>query len=375
VQPHAVKVLAGLGLLPALEAVSVRTREMILMNRYGQEIWREPRGLAAGYDTPQLSSHRGHLQQVLADAVRERLGPHAIITDRRLERFSENDEGVTVTCRARDGSEHVYIGSALVGADGIHSRVRKHFYPNEAEPQWNGLVGWRGNVLAAPFLGGESWFIAGHFDCKFVCYPFAPVRDDGLQAITWTAEVRMGDAGAFRKEDWNREAKLEDFLPHFADWDFGWVNVAELIRAAPTFLEFPMVDRDPLPRWSFGRVTLLGDAAHPMIPIGANGGSQAILDAAALARALADGSEIVEALTAYEAERLPIANGVVLQNRKLGPEKVLALAHERAPRGFARIEDVISRAELEAIAQGYKLAAGFTVAQVGAQASVAALRA
>jgi 5-methylphenazine-1-carboxylate 1-monooxygenase len=369
VQPHAVKVLAQLGLLEALDAVSMRPREMILMNRFGQTVWREPRGLAAGYDTPQLSTHRGLFQQVLAQAVRARLGEAAILTDRRLLSFTQDAQGVEVQCAARDGTQHRITGAALIGADGIHSPVRRQFYPSEGAPLWNGLVGWRGNVRAKPFLGGESWFIAGHFDCKFVCYPYGRVGQDGLQDITWTAEVRMGEHGTWRKEDWNREAHLSDFLPHFADWDFGWVNVPDLIRAAPTLLEFPMVDRDPLPRWSHGRITLLGDAAHPMVPIGANGGSQAILDADALARACAAQPELPRAFTSYEAERLPVANAVVLQNRKLGPEKVLALVHERAPRGFANINDVVSHDELNAIAQSYKQTAGFAVSQVNARAA------
>jgi len=135
-----------------------------------------------------------------------------------------------------------------------------------------------------------------------------------------------------------------------------------MVRATPEFWEYPMCDRDPLPFWTQGRVTLLGDAAHPMYPVGSNGASQAVLDARCLAALLAE-RPVEEALAAYEAERLPKTAEIVRSNRLGGPERVVDVVSERAPDGFARLEDVISREELAAIAGGYAKMAGFAVAQ------------
>ena len=202
----------------------------------------------------------------------------------------------------------------------------------------------------APFLDGRSMIMAGHRPQKFVAYPIGAVDADGLQQINWIAELDRRDAGLPAREDWNREGRLADFAPRFADWRFDWLDVPALIGAAERVYEFPMVDRDPLPRWTYGRVTLLGDAAHPMYPIGSNGASQAILDARALADALADEADVDAALARYEAERRPATAAIVHANRPHGPERVLDLAEERAPDGFAAIGDVFARGELEAIA-------------------------
>lgn len=161
------------------------------------------------------------------------------------------------------------------------------------------------------------------------------------------------------RSDWNREVDRAIFRSAFADWKWDWIDIPALIDGAQAVYEFPLVDKDPLPRWTFGRVTLLGDAAHPMYPIGSNGSAQAILDARALIDCLLSTREIGIALREYEADRLPRTAGIVLRNRLNGPEQVMQLAHERAPQGFSRIDDVIPRAELEGIAIRYKKLAGF----------------
>ena len=202
--------------------------------------------------------------------------------------------------------------------------------------------------------------MAGHEFQKFVCYPIEPPGPDGLQTINWIAELKYRDRPALAREDWNKEGRLDDYLPAFESWDFGWLDCPALIRGAATTFEFPMVDRDPLPRWSHGRVTLVGDAAHPMYPIGSNGASQAILDARVLAWRLATGSDPLEALTRYEAERRPATSQLVLANRRNGPERVMQMAHERAPDGFREsVHEALSAEELAASAREYKLVAGF----------------
>jgi 5-methylphenazine-1-carboxylate 1-monooxygenase len=364
-QPHAVRELTELGLADRLAATGVATREFVYANRFGQEIWAEPRGLAAGYRWPQYSIHRGRLQLLLWEAARERIGAARLHAGRRLTSFEQDASGVTA--RFADGGSA--RGDALVAADGIHSAVRAAFVPEEGPPKWNGCLLWRATSLAAPFRTGASMVQAGHRDRKFVCYPIGAPGADGRQEINWIAEQRYPTDHAWQREDWNRRADPASFLPLFADWSFGWLDVPVLIRAADSVYEFPMVDRDPLPSWTRGRVTLLGDAAHPMYPIGSNGASQAILDARWLALQLATQPGVEAALASYEALRRPATASVVEANRGDGPDRVMDIVHQRAPEGFARLEDVVGRAELEATVMGYKRVAGMDPATLNARES------
>ncbi|HMO54936.1 MAG TPA: FAD-dependent monooxygenase, partial [Tepidiformaceae bacterium] len=250
-------------------------------------------------------------------------------------------------------------GDLLVGAAGIHSTVRGHFYPGEKQPKFSGRLLWRGTTRTSPFLTGRSMIIAGHASQKFVAYPISPsLAARGHSLVNWVAELTVG-GDAEPPRDWNREVPIAKFLPAFESWRFDWLDVPALIQGAAAVYEFPMSDRDPVDRWSFGRVTLLGDAAHPMYPIGSNGASQAILDAASLSEALKRESSIESALAAYEAERLEPTSRIVLANRGQGPESVMQTVEERAPNGFERLDDVISAAELEQAASAYKQIAGF----------------
>lgn len=362
VLPHAVRELTELGLAEKLEASAIRTKELIYTNKFGQEIWREARGQDAGYNWPQFSVHRGRLQMLLFETVVERLGAGAVRSDTELVGFEQDAAGVTAHFRRRsDGAalppEHAAI---MIGADGIHSAVRARYYPDEGAPKWNGAVLWRATSEAAPYLSGRSMIMAGHQDQKFVCYPIDPeAAARGRSVVNWIAELRFPNDTPWNREDWNRPGKIEDFLPKFESWNFGWLDVPGLIRSAQAIYEFPMVDRDPVARWSFERVTLIGDAAHAMYPIGSNGASQAIIDARVLAHRLATQSDPVAALRAYEEERLPATSRIVLANRANGPERVMQHVEERAPKGYAKLDDIISRSELEAVAKDYKLIAGF----------------
>ena len=364
--PHAVQVLDGLDLADRLLAQGVATRELAYFNRHGQPIWSEPRGRAAGYQVPQISVHRGRLQMTLLAAVRERLGEGALRTDRRLTGFTQDADGVVARLLDGEGRETTAAGDLLIAADGIHSAVRRQFYPEEGAPVYSGRILWRGVTRAAPYMTGASMIMAGHQDQKFVAYPITTPNADGMATINWIAELRRAEM--LNRENWNRAGRLEDFLPAFEDWQFDWLGVPALIRGAEAVYEFPMVDRDPVPRWSFGRVTMLGDAAHPMYPIGSNGASQAILDARALVEALDARPDPEAALTAYQDARLAPTAAIVLANRGNGPEQVMQLAEERAPDGFDDIETVIPRAELEGIAARYKQIAGFDRRQVEARA-------
>ncbi len=365
VLPHAAKEYERLGVLDALVAEGVELERYAWFNRHGQQIWSEPRGRAAGYAWPQVSIHRGAFHRLLADAVRARLGEDALVLDHHLTAFEQ--DGRTVTARfasRRSGQAHAPVrGALLVGADGIHSVLRRSFYPDEGPPRWAGNMMWRMTVeLPEPVLGGRTMFSAGTGDLKVVGYEIsAQARRRGRSLFNWIAEAKLGEAGdpPPEREDWNRVAAIDEFVDRFRDWRFDWLDVPALARASGQAYAFPMVDRDPLPRWTHGRVTLLGDAAHPMWPIGSNGASQAVLDCRALADQLAAHADPLEALAAYEALRRPATAAVVAANRSRAHDEILDLVEARAPGGFTDIHAVASAAEIEAILSKYRQTAQF----------------
>lgn len=366
---HAIRELTGLGLLDRLDAIAIRTDELHYLNRHGQEVWREKRGLGAGFDVPQFSIHRGRLQSVIHRAVEERLGTDAIHTGCKLGSFTQDEGGVTAYFFDRNNN-HVKTarGDILIGADGIHSKVRNTLFPNEGGPIWNGLMLWRGARDWPAFLTGNSMIVAGGLHAKVVIYPIAEGESASSRLTNWAVLVKTGEGGSLppRREDWSRVGKREELMPHVARFKVPHIDVPALITATPEFWEYPCCDRDPLPFWTSGRVTLLGDAAHPMYPVGSNGASQAILDARALADSLAHAEHPRQALMAYERKRLPMTAEIVRANRRGGPEGVIDAVEQIAPDGFDNVENVLSYAQREAIVRGYAHKAGFG-AQPGLQ--------
>lgn len=361
--PHAVKELADLGLLDRLDDVAIRTTELFYLHRLGSEIMRRPCGIDAGFALPQFSVHRGRLQGVLLRAVRERLGANAVRTGHRLVGFEQHAGGVRV--RFADRPDEVY-GDVLVAADGIHSTVRSLLFPAEGPPRWNGVMMWRGATDWPEFGTGRSMLVAGGTAAKLVVYPIGEGQTPGTKLTNWAICILTGRPGdpPPRRQDWSRPADRADLERHVGHFRLRHVDHVGLVRATREAFEFPMCDRDPLPRWTHGRVTLLGDAAHPMYPMGSNGAGQAVLDATNLCARLVQHSDPAVALKAYEDERLPATSEVVLRNRVGGPERVIDEVERRAPDGFSRLEDVIDAAELEAVVSSYAQVTGASREQV-----------
>ena len=359
--PHAMRELTALGLGESLASQGIENRESCFFNRFGQLIYSEPRGRIAGYPVPEVGIHRGRVHLTLWRAAVERLGAPSLLTDHQCTGLEQSGGRVTLrfhstqTGAARDP----ITADVVVACDGVNSAVRRQFYPDETLC-FGGINTWRGVTRAKPFLTGRSYVRVGSIQRgNLVIYPIADDADgDGRQLINWTSQVAQP---GYERNDWNKPGRLEDFLPIYAGWTFDWLDIPDLLRRSDVIFEYPMVDRDPIDRWTFGRVTLLGDAAHPMYPRGSNGAAQAILDARALADRLAVGGDPAAALAAYEAARSGPTARVVRTNREQPPDYLIRRVEQLV--GDAPFDDLdryISRAELRGFSEEYKRVTGFT---------------
>ena len=366
-QPSAVRELFDLGLEDGLDGIGTRTRDYGMYSKTGNHIWTEPRGLWAGYKWPQFSVHRGKLHMMLHDELIRRAGPDCAQTGWSVERAETEGEEAVLYLKNAAGEARVERGAVAIGADGIHSAIRAQMYPEEGNPVWGGAVLWRGTTRAIPFLSGASMVMVGYAGLRFVSYPISRADPEtGEALINWIANLNYDPDDHWNREDWNREAKLEDFLPKFEEFRFDWLDVPGLIRAADKVFEYPMVDRDPLPCWTRGRVSLMGDAAHAAYPVGSNGAGSAIIDARKLGAAFVARGLTPEALQAYEDEMRPITEKVILTNRVAGPDSILDVVEERCGGVFDDIENVIPRDELAAHAANYKAVAGYALEAINA---------
>ena len=363
-QPNAVRELFDLGLEAELEQIGIRTRQLGFYSKFGKTIWEEPRGLEAGYAWPQYSVHRGALQMMLYHALVARAGADCITTDARAVGFDQTASGADLILA--DGSRK--SGTLVVAADGIHSALRQQMYPDEGAPIWNGRILWRATTKGAPWKGGASMAMIGHDSLRMVAYPISRPDAEGLATLNWIAEKSFDPTSPWKKEDWNRAADINDFIGDFEDWKFDWIDVPGLIRGAEVVYEYPMVDRDPLPQWGFGAVTLMGDAAHPTYPVGSNGASQAILDARVIGASMLSQGVTPKALSAYETEVRPLATGIGQTNRAgKGPDAVLQQVEDLCGGEFSSIDDVIPSGDLAAHAARYKSISGFSIEDLNAR--------
>ncbi len=366
--PHAMRELTELGLGQELLAAGIENKESMFFNRFGQLIYKEPRGKYAGYAVPEVGIHRGRLHVILANAVRSRLGPDAVLTNRDCTGVAQDDDSVTVRLRetTSGGQTAPVRADVVIACDGINSTIRKHYYPHE-KLAFAGINSWRGVTRRKPILGGRTYMRAGSIRTgKIVIYPIIDNVDGaGNQLINWMADI---ERDTFEQNDWNKPGRLEDFLPVYADWNFDWLDVAQMIRDADQILEYPMVDKDPVDTWTFGRITLAGDAAHPMYPRGSNGAAQSLIDARTLADALMTEDDPRHALKVYESARLEATAKVVRTNRQFPPDFINTKVEELVgDKPFDTLDAYISQDELKKLSENYKLAAGFTLADVVAR--------
>src|SRR5262245_12211342 len=366
-QPNAVRELTALGLGEKLARAGILTAELAFYNKHGQHVWTEPRGRDAGYRWPQISVSRGRLHEILLGAIAERLGTGALAAGHKLAHFEER--AGKVIARFVDPSGQPIgetEGDILIGADGIHSAVRRHFYPGE-KAVFDGYLHYRGIIEGTSYLTGRSMVVVGHRTQRAILYPIA-AQPSGKLLINWLAYTKI-PKGSPPLEAWDSIAEQAAAAEAFRGWTFPWLDVHGVLAHTERVMQLPNIDRDPVPRWSFGRVTLIGDAAHPMQPIGAQAGSQAVVDGRVLVASLLSTRNPEEALLRYQNERITAMNDIIVRNRNFELESVLQLAEERAPHGFANIANVLTRDELESTATNFKKAAGLDVETVNSRAS------
>src|SRR5262245_679683 len=224
--PHAMRELTALGLQDQLKAVAIENRESCFFNRFGQLIYKEPRGKYAGYPYPELGIHRGRLHLILYHAARTVLGEDKVIIDRRCSGLEQDESGVTVHFQetSTGASADSVRADFVIACDGVNSVVRRQFYPDE-QVVFTGINTWRGVTRLKPIFDGRTYIRIGSMrNAKMVIYPIIDnVDGSGRQLINWVAEIQSNTT---ERNDWNKPGKLEDFYPAYERWTFDWLDVA-----------------------------------------------------------------------------------------------------------------------------------------------------
>jgi salicylate hydroxylase len=241
------------------------------------------------YGAPYFMIHRADLHRILLDAVTAS-APGAIALGMRVADFEQDARGVTVACE--NGTR--ITGDALIGADGVHSRIRNVLF-GEMPARFTGLLAWRGLVPMEKLperlrrMVGTNWVGPGGHVVHY------PLRGGALMNFVGTAE-----RDDWRVESWTERGTTDEALRDFPGWN---EDVLTLIRNIETPFKWALLGREPLAQWTVGRVTLLGDAAHPTLPMMAQGANMAIEDGVVLARCLDAHADVAAALSAYEDAR------------------------------------------------------------------------
>jgi 5-methylphenazine-1-carboxylate 1-monooxygenase len=354
IHPYGVKELAELGLGAELAKNSVVATDSLYFSRFGQQIYADKIGRSAGFNYSPHLIHRGILQTMLYDAVLERLGRDAVMLGHACAGIAQDEASVTVhLTRGRNGGRMEPIRAGVViGADGVRSTVRAALHPDLGRPHYSGVTLWRGVTRAKPYHSGGTILHTGTINSKLIVYPILNNVDGSTLTLTnWVIEL---PGGPDIPEDWNRKGDLAQIEHAFDECQLDFLDVPALLHNADVVYEYPMVDHEPLTQWSFGRVTLLGDAAHAMYPRGGSGSNQALVDARVLAECLARISDPAAALKAYEDERRDKANAVVLANRREGPDVLMTIVDQRTNgKPFDDIEEVLPFAEADSIVKEY----------------------
>jgi 2-polyprenyl-6-methoxyphenol hydroxylase-like FAD-dependent oxidoreductase len=363
-QPNAVREFYDLGIGPEdLDRIGLPAREWALVGLNGNDVYSEVRGIEAGYNWPQYAVHRGQLQMLLYEKVLQRLGRGSVRAGMRVTGYrNEIDGTATAIVRAADGSTGEFNGALLIGADGLHSAVRAQMHPGQPPINWGGAIMWRGTSQGIPIRSGASFVGLGTHRHRLVFYPISkPDPETGLATINWIAEVTVDNSTGWESESWFKAVAIDDFVHHFEDWTYDWLDVPALLRGADVAYENPMIDRDPVPTWQDGSVVLMGDAAHAMYPTGSNGASQAVIDARILGAAFVKHGLTPDALRSFDEQLCGPISQLILRNRGAGPFGLLNLVDERCGGEFDNIDDVIPPAERAEFMAGYKAAAGFAI--------------
>ncbi|WP_172328875.1 FAD-dependent monooxygenase [Mangrovicoccus sp. HB161399] len=355
IKVYGTKEVTEMGLLEAFRKISVEARDSTFYTGHGQQIFTEKCGRHMGYDHEQRFVHRGTFQFMLLDAVKDRMGAETVQLGRRLASFVQDDAGVTLVFEDGSTARH----DAVIGVDGIHSVVKRQLHPDATRTHYSGVAMYRGVTVMKPYGNGGTILHIGDpiRQGSLIVYPIANDEDgEGSQLVNWVCEQQGKPKGV---EDWSVRVGPEDIQDVFADVKLGFLDVGEMIRDAREIYIYPLIDNDPLDRWSFGRVTLVGDAAHAMYPRGGNGVCQALVDARVIAEKLGAIADPAEAFAAYEAERREFVNRLVIANRGEGPEVIRRLVEEASGgQPFDNIDDIMPRQEVEDLFMEYHVKAG-----------------
>ncbi|MDC9605250.1 FAD-dependent monooxygenase [Xenorhabdus griffiniae] len=307
IQPTAVSTLYRLGLSEQLNAVGVQTRVHRYVDHLGTLLFEEARGIEAGFDTPQISISRAKLLNLI----------FSIAKDKQAFHFGSAFSGDFF-------HKAEWANRLIVGADGIHSVVRRALFPDTTEFNSGGIMLWRGMTIMPRLLDGRTMIIANDENgVRLVAYPMSKLHDLSAESlINWVILVPMSYE-TLPDTAINRSQATNFLLDLLKEWHFAWLDLRTVITMSKTIMRTAMVDRQPLAKWSRGRCVLLGDAAHPMFPVGANGATQSIIDAETLAYALYEYPDFESAIAAYEYVRIPAVSKIVMANRKMNERDLM----------------------------------------------------